>query len=508
MITSVPVLEQVSTCTRAALGSAGLRPSATRRAETGHARALDTNAKSATPPHPEIAHLHTGEILNSANAQALELLDRRLKRWDLQGAARTLLPGERVSHCLRTKQSVTQRVKVYKRCEGEGTYYGGLQTCGSVWNCPVCSQKVSERRRVELDAGIEAWKGMGGTVLLLTATVPHTRSDAALDLVDEVLELNRLFWSGRGIRLILKSSGYVGQVRALEVTHGVNGWHPHLHTLLFVARGVNLEVLRVKLFERWRRYALGVGFTEPSLSAFTLQDGEQASRYVGKWGLAQELTKANVKQGRQGGRTPFALLADYEKGDEQAGALFVQYARAFKGRRQLFWSHKLKDLLGLKVEKTDEELAAQVDALDALLGTLTDDQWKLIKSRELRGQVLEVARLGDWNSVLQFIEETRKHGKKTGPQQPNEIDSEPGRRVGLSRVRPPEEAGNGLVFGLRRETTKGPDSNPPPLSRVRCSTGQAREIEVSSSGPTCPVSDRTSLVAGRAGDVGRDRKGV
>ena len=300
-------------------------------------RASDTHISKVEP--------ETGEIQDG--------FEHRFKRWMLQSAARRLLPGHRVGVCLRHQRRDLDQdgVPVYRRARDQHTYFGGLMTCGNVWVCPVCAAKVSERRRQDLRAGLASHIASGGSVALLTLTVPHSIQHKAFDLVHTLLSLYRRAWSGRSaLSGILE--GYAGQVRALEVTHGVNGWHPHLHVLLFFNDTPDLHQAQTLIFDQWSRLVAGAGLGQVSLEhGVSLQDGTHASEYATKWGVVEEITKANVKQARRAGRTPFALLADYQTGDLQAGALFAEFTKAFKGRAQLHWSKGLRDRLGLNNDK-------------------------------------------------------------------------------------------------------------------------------------------------------------
>ena len=202
--------------------------------------------------------------------------------------------------------------------------------------------------------------------------------------------------------------GYVGSVRALEVTYGANGWHPHLHVLVFTQVGMSDRQrlrLQTDLRKKWATVVARCGLGTVNCHGLKLDDGLQAASYVGKWGVVEELTKAHTKMGRNGGRTPWALLDDYMNGDEQAGALFRQFTEVFKGRSQLQWSRGLRDFLGLNVEKSDEQLAAEtVQAEDALLARIHPADWKLIRQNELRGVVLEVLRSGTWADIERMLD--------------------------------------------------------------------------------------------------------
>jgi hypothetical protein len=322
---------------------------------------------------------------------------RRLFRFALQQSSRELLPRERVARCLR--QPVPGRVVCVHRREDAETYYSGLHTCASVWICPICAAKISERRRLDLQQALDSANRQGLVVGLLTLTVPHYVTTDVRHLLGMVSYLSKLFWSGRSTAANL-IPGYVGQIRALETTHGENGWHPHLHVLVFSCDPL-LEAVEA-LYSRWAALVEDSGLGTPNRYALTLQDGTYAAKYAGKWGLAEELTKAHVKQGRRGGRTPWAILADYFGGDTSSGRLFQDFAMAFKGSVQLRWSNNLRALLELARERTDEEIAATVGAEDHFWD-LASRQWAFIVRNNLRGQVLEVFREGGRDQLDQLL---------------------------------------------------------------------------------------------------------
>ena len=352
---------------------------------------LGTIAKSPSAPSQTV-NLETGEVLGDIGGHF-----RRLFRFALQNSAREILPDFKVKKCLRTP--IPGRAVAVHRREDSETYYSGLHTCGSVWVCPVCTAKISERRRLDLLAALDSAKRQGLQVLLLTLTVPHYATTDVFHLLGMVRYLTERFWSGRS-RASLEVPGYVGQVRALEVTQGDNGWHPHLHILLFTSEPA-LPAYEA-LYARWTALVQDSGLGTPNRHALSLQDGTYAAQYAGKWGLAEELTKAHTKQARAGGRTPWAILADYYGGDSCSGKLFREYARALKGYRQLFFSRNLRELLELGLEKTDEELAATVSAEDQFW-PLAFKQWQFIVKNNLRGQVLEVFREGGPDDLVQLL---------------------------------------------------------------------------------------------------------
>ena len=116
------------------------------------------------------------------------------------------------------------------------------------------------------------------------------------------------------------------------------------------------------------------------------------------------MTKGHIKQAKAGGETPFdllrAVLAD--KSDRQAAALFSEFGRVFKGKRQLSWSRGLRARFDL-VEKTDEEIAQEHTEGAELLGLISVDEWRDVLRVQARGVVLELAAAGGWSAVARFL---------------------------------------------------------------------------------------------------------
>lgn len=328
----------------------------------------------------------------------------RLERFALQSASRRLLWGSRTAKCLRLRRWDKSEIEVWRSADHGSAHYGGLQTCGSVWACPVCAAKISERRRVELLQTMEAHKAAGGQCLLLTLTHPHSHGDDLAAMLKAQAKALDSLNKNRAGRALWDSLGTVGTVRALEVTHGGNGWHPHFHILIFCGPDVDRVEARRRFYDLWSQACVKVGLGLPSdQHGVRLDGGDEASAYVtkGLWGLDHEMTKGHIKKASKG-RSPFDLLRSYlYDDDKQAAALFREYAQAFKGKRQLQYSNGLKKLYQVE-DLTDEQIAAVQDDEAELLGSIDLDQWRLILAADLRGEVLELARHG-WEPVARLL---------------------------------------------------------------------------------------------------------
>lgn len=353
----------------------------------------------------------------------------RLERYILQSAARKNLNKSkvtRVNNCLRVPYKLPKftdkvaGIQVYRSLKHKTCFYGGLQTCASVWVCAICAAKISERRKCELQKAIEQYSSRGGEVLLLTLTNPHYQGDKLSDLLKGQAKALSYFNGDRASRELFKSIGYIGSVRALEVTHGrlreySNGWHPHYHILLFVKSGLDLAVLENALWLRWVM-ACSKAMPDSRLPdqkhGTKLDNGTKAASYASKWGLESEMTKGHIKKANNG-ESPFDLLRAYAYDDDkQAAALFREFAEEFKGKRQLHWSPGLKAQFDLE-EVTDEQIAAKLEDDAPLLGNIEIEDWRLILKYDVRGEITELGR-GGWEPIERLLAELRKGELKNG----------------------------------------------------------------------------------------------
>lgn len=343
-------------------------------------------------------------------------LESRLERWILQSAVKKLLPGKRIFKCCRLRAIAHSTVKVLYNSVNKTAHFGGLQTCGSVWDDPVCAVKISERRRVdEVVPAMQAWESQGGQCLLLTLTHPHHKFNVLADLLQgEQQAMSRLTGS-KSYRLLMASIGFKGSIRAWEVTYGANGFHPHFHLILFVAQSLSfdLDTLESCIYDLWANACRLAKLPIPDRAhGAKLHDGSNAKSYVSKgcWGLDREITKGHLKKSKNG-RSPMDLIRSYAfDNDKQAGVLFVEYSKAFHGRRQLQWSPGLKAYFCIG-EKSDETIAGEQDDKASVLGEIDWSVWQLVLRSELRGEILELARLGSWEGITRLLDNLKNRGK-------------------------------------------------------------------------------------------------
>jgi len=355
--------------------------------------------------------------------------DFRSERYLLQNkAAEFLRPFKnprggywRVTKCLRT--CVASDVVVLRSPEVESCYYGNLMVCGSVWTCPICASKITQRRRLQLESILNLHSSVNGLMVMVTLTFSHTKNDNLVKLLgrgDQSTGLRRalnLFRNTRIYRRLLKSIGYVGLIRALEVTYSDrNGWHPHTHELFLLDGSVSIpEVIKLlkssSLFRVWLSSCRKAGLGLPNktyginvVPAFDPSNYLQKFGYEQKWGVSNELTKQHLKKGRFKSLSPFDFLRLADENYKKYRTLFNEYANAFFGARQLFFSRGLLNLFNVE-NLSDEELAQDNFEDSSVLVRITKEEWAKILALpyDLRSDILREAEQGNYDFYSNFI---------------------------------------------------------------------------------------------------------
>jgi hypothetical protein len=288
-----------------------------------------------------------------------------------------------------------QDVKIWKDKAHGKAFFSGVRTCGSVWACPICAAKISERRRHELTDALTQAKAIGLHVKLLTLTIPHGLGDDLNAILAGLLKAWNKTTQGLVGQRLRDLLGLRGYIRAFEVTYGQNGFHPHFHILLFLDRDWTDSGVKNAFTPVWQNACRLAGLPIPSdRHGVDVSDGTYAAKYASKWGLESEMTKGHTKKGKIGGMTPFDFLrVVFAQGEDapRFSGLYLVYEKAFKGKRQLYWSNGLRKLLELAPEATDEELAATQEESASVLANLSLDQWRAIAHARAQSHVLDVA---------------------------------------------------------------------------------------------------------------------
>ena len=329
------------------------------------------------------------------------------RRYALQRLARVLLPAERLVSCVWSLLPSSASVDVLHFPLRLSARYRGVQYCGSAWLCPICASIIAERRRSDIESALSVWRARGGAVALVTLTLAHTASDSLSGLLDALSgawrdATRRNMWS-----LFARRVGLSGHIRALEITCGASGWHPHLHVLMFVERPISPRDI-VWLRGYWLDRLESVGRGASWWAGVDVRAaGELVDAYVTKlgsrWGVADEMTRTLAKSGRGESLTYPALLSAAESSPALRARLY-EYAAATHGRSWIQWSRGLRADLGLSDDVDDEELVYQrTERVIQVLARLSCDDWRRVLANDARAEVLEIAASGDAEALRDYL---------------------------------------------------------------------------------------------------------
>jgi len=303
-----------------------------------------------------------------------------------------------------------------------GARFAGFLRCMSVWSCPVCMATILDGRAREISRGVGSWIRAGNSAIMGTVTFPH---DAGMDLaplLDMVADTFRYILADHGWRKLKADLRIAGQIRALELTHGRHGWHPHLHLLVLIEGEIPQDALGrlgAFLYDKWNRMVMAQGFrrVDPvkGIKVEQVQSGQEAGLYIAKvadgHSLGMEMGRPDLKSGRMKSRTPLEILGDYanavaaaetDGGELPASgkrdiALWHEYEQATQGRQAITWSKGLHELLGVTA-RTDEELVKAEETGDdepeppVAVAVIPDPvRREMVKVPGLRATVLDAA---------------------------------------------------------------------------------------------------------------------
>lgn len=369
------------------------------------------NAPTATPGPP--ASESPANNVGARGPKHKKPADQTADRRDSHHQLREHLKGHRTTDRLKecgVKPNAGGDV-VIRAAKSGVAHFAGLQTCASVWACPVCGPKIRAARASELEAFATAWIARGGTkkegkkpgggLLFGTFTFQHHRRLDLDPLLDKLAAAWRRMITYKRFRRLRDETGMVGYTRAEELTHARNGWHPHLHVLFWLPEHMSQEdadELRVELYDMWKIACKAEGLGEPSekhgVDLRTVARGKegakQLARYVAKIegpdgverAMGNEMMRGDLKTGRRAeSRTPFEIAKDWmQTGSKRDHALWLEYERATHGHKAVTWSKGLKNMLQelldiVEDSRTSEEIAAEEDPDATGVARIPRDTW-------------------------------------------------------------------------------------------------------------------------------------
>lgn len=389
------------------------------RTDTSKAEALDNNAN---------------------NLSRRKLRELRASRYERRYGLWKISSVQRVRDCGRKKITKMAGIKMV----GGTATYSGLATCGSVWCCPVCAAKIMASRSNDVKTAIDLWGLQNKSFIFQTLTMRHHKGQSLGELWEGLSYAWQRLNSGGAAKAEAAKYAQAGFIRVVELTYGRNGWHIHIHILRFLETPPSENEVKAwanAQFERWSKALASKGLETPMRDAqdFKLtRNAEDLAKYLTKQAhyggkLGMELTSAETKKAKRGGRKPFEILDDAianPYGEDKK--LWEEYEQASRGKKQTHWSNGLRKMLGIDYEKSDEEIS--VSESDEVKETLpivclsNEGIRRLTSNRNWQHEALTITeRLGaeglkdylddrgiDWQTPQEVLDEDEKYKDDSG----------------------------------------------------------------------------------------------
>lgn len=352
----------------------------------------------------------------------------RAAMFALQAVARETLGENRMTICYRYKIP-EKHVEIWHSPIRQTAYYTGLMKCGMQWVCPLCSARLSEKRRDVLTKALDNSRDRY-IPIMVTYTAQHDAGMRLSTLLNGMLEAYRKMRQSRTWKLYKEEYMIVGEVRALEITHGSAGWHPHFHTLMF------LDIALLKIVGENGRYNLAASVYDPlrahltpewiaalekcgltaldgpglhvrgdwdQLDDYLTKSGSAMPKQAEKWTVATELTKSNRKKSRGDNLNVWDFLLMIYAGETRYVRLFKEYFQATKGKSQMQWTPGMLAKLEVESQSDDQLLDDQPDQADHILMRLSADHWRAILDSGAEGRLLDESAGGNWERIAAFL---------------------------------------------------------------------------------------------------------
>ncbi|MGL2966080.1 protein rep [Flavobacterium sp. XGLA_31] len=294
-----------------------------------------------------------------------------------------------------------------KKTVDNSFYFEGVASCGSFWRCPVCAVKIAEQRKKVIETLVQSHFNSGAKLGFITLTVRHKRTQRLTENLDKILGNYRAFQNTKFFQNMRANSGYIGQVKTLEVTFTKQGgWHPHLHLLYFYDKNSDvkeIEAMQKRLLSKWAKYQTKQYGKNNALVKSQNQQivdtQKKIAGYMVKYDIASEMTSFTSKTSKSyDGLTPFTALGklavnDYKDVNEKhlLKGIYSEFVETMQGKHyisvsnslKLMYSNELKDL-----QKTDEEIVneQQKDSTPELRISL--NVWRKVSKNDLQPLII------------------------------------------------------------------------------------------------------------------------
>lgn len=327
----------------------------------------------------------------------------------------------RLCHNVRAFQAESIAIRIPKDASKTNASLAGVQTCGSIWACPICAKRIATKRGREIAQIIDYMQEAGNVAIMVSNTARHTANDSLKAFKSKFKAAHRMFVQSKRWRDLKTKFGIEHSIKAVEGTWGVeNGWHYHQHSILFLnadkvknSSATVFDVWVIAARRLWLECLEKCGLDGIGEIAFDVQaEHDVKETYLAKLGLETETANLDYELSSghnktSGGAKIWQILQKSWEGDSLAGELYVEWVEAMSGDQWLTMSDGLKELCGV-ADMSDEDAAifegADEEARNETLLELSDEDFMPVRKLRKLATLLELAAVTrDKQKVVDFL---------------------------------------------------------------------------------------------------------
>lgn len=354
-------------------------------------------------------------ITNNADGQnVFSCKSDRFKPWKYRYIAQSITKNHRVNSCSRLHYKDTS-IEVWQ-AHNKKSYYKNLFACSSVWACPVCRYKILNKRKSEIIELCKRAQADGLKVGFLSLTQQHKLYRSISQLNDQmhfVSESWRYLMSIPALKRMMKKARFE-YVRGLDTRYNKkNGFHPHLHLILFADSREDLQFISDTIIDYW--ITRSPESTKINQRYRPVYDNfeEQLTNYITKMNLADEITNPYMNKKSNDSINPLDTLRLIEEKDftdysyDECVKIYNDFIHVTKGMRSITYSAGFKKKYKI-TELTDADIVNDTSELRKLVIKVSDDVFKTLRDMNETHSILKAIDKYNADPGLSLISELRK----------------------------------------------------------------------------------------------------
>ena len=209
------------------------------------------------------------------------------------------------------------------------TCANGIYHCGKRFGCIKCANMAMQKeiRTINIARDLMVEDHSNLQVAFLTLTGVHKIQDELKDLRQNFTKIFHKCFSGRNLQKLKDNFNFLGYLRVLEVTEGKNGFHPHIHAIIFFTEQNTQEKLNMffdVIFNKWSNFLVKANYEKP-LKKYSSLELEKDKNCMIKYfmnscfmSLSSELFGGAAKQSKNGNRNITQIYYDAAMGDKDS----------------------------------------------------------------------------------------------------------------------------------------------------------------------------------------------